>query len=147
MRQTHRAGEKLFADFAGPTVPIIDAETGELRPTSPGRLAGRAGTGVSVHRRRHRPDRAGNPKALVTVANPYEPELNRATAEFAERYGTVILPARPKKPQDKAKVESCVQVVERWILARLRYRQFFSVAELDAAVAELLPVLRKTATS
>lgn len=82
-----------------------------------------------------------NPRALVTAANSYEPELNRATAEFADHYGTVILPTRPKKPQDKAKVESGVQVVERWILARLRHRQFFSVAELDAAVADLLPAL------
>jgi transposase len=82
-----------------------------------------------------------NPRALVTVANRYEPELNRATTEFANHFGTVILPARPRKPQDKAKVEVGVQVVERWIMARLRHRQFFSVAELDAAVAELLPAL------
>ena len=84
-----------------------------------------------------------NPRALVANANRYEPELNRATAEFAAHYGTVILPARPRKPQDKAKVEVGVQVVERWILARLRHRQFFSVAELDAAVAQLLPALNE----
>lgn len=162
MRQIHRAGEKLFADFAGPTVPIIDADTGEIRPASifvavlgassytfacamPGQtqadwLGGlaRAFRFIGGVTELIVPD---NPKALVTVANPYEPELNRATAEFAEHYGTVILPARPKKPQDKAKVESGVQIVERWILARLRHRQFFSLAELDAAVAELLPAL------
>ena len=80
-----------------------------------------------------------------SVANRYEPQLNRATVEFAAHYGTVILPARPRKPQDKAKVEVGVQVVERWIMARLRHRQFFSVAELDEAVAQLLPALNQRA--
>ena len=78
---------------------------------------------------------------MIAKANRYEPEATRGTIEFAAHYGTVILPARPRKPQDKAKVEVGVQVVERWILARLRHRQFFSLAELDAAVAELLPAL------
>jgi transposase len=162
MRQTHRAGEKLFADYAGPTVPIIDATTGEVLPANifvavlgassytfacatPGQTQndwltgmGRAlkfigGTPALIV-----PD---NPRALVAVADRYEPALNRATAEFANHYGTVILPARPRKPQDKAKVEVGVQVVERWILARLRHRRFFSVAELDAVIAELLPAL------
>ena len=82
-----------------------------------------------------------NPRALVSLADRYEPELNRVSSEFAHHYDTVILPARPRKPQDKAKVESGVQVVERWILARLRHRRFFSVAELDAAITELLPAL------
>jgi transposase len=170
MRQIHRAGEKPFADYdrrkspwdAGPTVPIVDASTGEIRPASifvavlgassytfacatPGQTQndwltgmGRAlkfigGTPALIV-----PD---NPRALVAVADRYEPALNRATAEFANHYGTVILPARSRKPQDKAKVEVGVQVVERWILARLRHRSFFSVAELDATVAELLPAL------
>ena len=82
---------------------------------------------------------------MIAKANRYEPEPTRATAEFAAHYGTVVLPARPRKPQDKAKVESGVQVVERWILARLRHRQFFSLAELDAAVADLLPALNNRA--
>ena len=162
MRQIHRAGEKLFADYAGPTVPIIDARTGEIRPASifvavlgassytfacatPGQTQndwltgmGRALTFIGGVPALIVPD---NPRALVAVADRYEPALNRATAEFANHYGTVILPARPRKPQDKAKVEVGVQVVERWILARLRHRRFFSVAELDAAVAELLPAL------
>ena len=162
MRQTHRAGEKLFADYAGPTMPIIDADTGEIRPASifvavlgassytfacatAGQTQadwltgiGRALAFIGGVPALIVPD---NPRALVTVANRYEPELNRATVEFATHYGTVILPARPRKPQDKAKVEVGVQVVERWIMARLRHRQFFSVAELDAAVAEFLPAL------
>lgn len=164
MRQIHRAGEKLFADYAGPTMGIIDGETGEIRPASifvavlgasnytfacatPGQtqadwLTGiaRALTFIGGVTELIVPD---NPRALVANANRYEPELNRATVEFAAHYGTVILPARPRKPQDKAKVESGVQVVERWIMARLRHRQFFSVAELDAAVAELLPLLNE----
>ena len=162
MRQIHRGGEKLFADYAGPTMPIIDAGTGEIRPASifvavlgassytyacatPGQTQadwlagiGRALTFIGGVPELIVPD---NPRALVTVANRYEPELNRATIEFAQHYSTVILPTRPRKPQDKAKVEVGVQVVERWILARLRQRQFFTVSELDAAVAELLPAL------
>jgi transposase len=162
MRQIHRAGEKLFADYAGPTMPIIDARTGEISPASifvavlgassytfacatGGQTQadwltgiGRALVFIGGVPELIVPD---NPRALVAVANRYEPELNRATIEFADHFGTVILPARPRKPQDKAKVEVGVQVVERWILARLRHRQFFSVAELDAAVAELLPAL------
>ena len=162
MRQIHRAGEKLFADYAGPTVPIVDAETGEIRPASifvavlgassytfacatPGQTQadwltgmGRALAFIGGVPALIVPD---NPRALVSGPDRYEPELNRATAEFAQHYDTVILPARPKKPQDKAKVESGVQVVERWILARLRHRRFFSVAELDAAILELMPAL------
>jgi transposase len=162
MRQIHRAGEKLFADYAGPTVSIIDATTGEILPASifvavlgassytfacatPGQTQndwltgiGRALQFIGGIPALVVPD---NPRALVAVADRYEPTLNRATAEFADHYGTVILPARPRKPQDKAKVEVGVQVVERWILARLRHRRFFSVGELDAAIAQLLPEL------
>ena len=68
----------------------------------------------------------------------YAPQLQRTTAEFAQHYGVAILPARPYKPQDKSKVEVGVQIVQRWILARLRHRRFFSLAELDVAIAELL---------
>lgn len=164
MRQIHRAGEKLFADYAGPTMPIIDAVTGEVRPASifvavlgassytfacatPGQTQADWLTGL----RRALEFVGGvpalivpdNPRALVARPDRYEPELNRATAEFASHYGTVILPARPRKPQDKAKVESGVQVVERWILARLRHRRFFTLAELEAAIAELLPALNQ----
>lgn len=162
MRQIHRAGEKLFADYAGPTVPIIEATSGEGRPASnfvavlgassytfacatPGQTQTDWLTGLSRAlayiggvTELIVPD---NPRALIAEASRYEPQPNRAAVEFAAHYGTVILPARPRRPQDKAKVESGVQVVERWILARLRHRQFFSVAELDAAVTDLLPAL------
>jgi transposase len=164
MRQVHRAGEKLFADYAGPTVPIIDASTGEITPASifvaclgasnytfacvtPGQTQADWLTGLIRAMRfiggvttMIIPD---NPRSLIKNANAYEPELNRVTAEFAQYYGTIILPARPRKPQDKAKVESGVQVVERWILARLRHHRFFSVAEVDAAIARLLPALNE----
>ena len=166
VRQIHRAGEKLFADYAGPSVPIIDAHTGEIHPASifVAVLGASSYTFACATAGQTQADwlsgleRAliyiggvtalivpDNPRALVTHANRYEPELNRTTAEFAAHYRTVILPARPRKPQDKAKVESGVQVVERWILARLRHWQFFSVAELDAAVAQLLPALNERA--
>lgn len=79
-----------------------------------------------------------NPRALVKRPDRYEPELNRATQAYAEHYGTAILPARPRKPQDKAEVEIGVQVVERWILARLRHACFFTLAALNQAIAELL---------
>ena len=84
-----------------------------------------------------------NPKALITVADRYEPEITLAAQRCAEHFGTVILPARPKHPQDKAKVEVGVQIVERWILARLRHRTFFSLASLNHAIAELLADLNQ----
>lgn len=75
-----------------------------------------------------------NLKAAVLKADRYDPGLNRTYAEMAEHYGTAIVPARPRKPRDKAKVEVAVQVAQRWILARLRNRRFFSLAELNAAI-------------
>jgi len=162
MRQVHRAGEKLFADYAGPTLPLIDAGTGEIRRAqifvavlgasnytyacaTDGQTQadwlqgiGQALSFIGGVTALIVPD---NPRALIAVANRYEPEPNRATAEFAAHYGTVILPARPRRPQDKAKVEVGVQIVERWIMARLRHRQFFSLVELNAVIAELVTEL------
>src|SRR6266700_3308074 len=82
-----------------------------------------------------------NPKVGVSRANWYEPGLNRTYLDLATHYGTAILPARPRKPRDKAKVEVAVLVVERWILARLRNRRFFSLAELNAAIRVLVDEL------
>jgi transposase len=159
MRQIHRAGEKLFVDYAGDTVPIIDAATGEIRRAhifvavlgasnytyacaTPAETQadwlkgiGRALAFIGGVPELIVPD---NPRALIGEADRYEPRLQRAVAEFAAHYGTVVLPARPYRPQDKAKVEVGVQIVQRWILARLRQRQFFSLAELNAAIADLL---------
>ena len=81
-----------------------------------------------------------NPKVGVDRANWYEPGLNRTYLDLATHYRTAILPARPRKPRDKAKVEVGVLVVERWILARLRNRRFFSLAELNQAIASWSPI-------
>jgi transposase len=82
-----------------------------------------------------------NLKAAVTRAHRYEPELNRTYMDLAQHYGFAIIPARAAKPRDKAKVEVGVQVVERWMLARLRHHTFFALAEVNAALAPLLHAL------
>ena len=159
MRQVHRAGEKLFADYSGDTTPLIDRATGEITQaqifvatlgasnytyacatkgqTKADWLSGIeqafwyfGGVPVMVV-----PD---NPKALVDKADNYEPVLNRTVQDFAQHYDVVVLPARIRKPQDKAKVEVGVQIVQRWILARLRRCRFFSLEELNLEIARLL---------
>jgi hypothetical protein len=82
-----------------------------------------------------------NLKAGVTAACRYEPGINRSYADMATHYGTAIVPTRVRKPRDKAKVEVAVQLVQRWVLARLRHRRFFSLAELNGAIGELIEVL------
>jgi hypothetical protein len=79
-----------------------------------------------------------NAKVAVIKACLYEPQVNRTYAEMAAHYGTAVLPARPHRPRDKAKVEAAVLVIERWILARLRNQRFYNLAELNAAIGELL---------
>jgi transposase len=79
-----------------------------------------------------------NPRTGVTRACRYEPDLNRTYLEMAQHYGIAVLPARPWKPRDKAKVENAVGIVERWILAALRHRRFFAIADLNEAIEELL---------
>lgn len=159
MRQVHRAGEKLFVDYAGQTVPVLDAITGELRQAQifVAALGASSYTFACATWTQQSVDWIGsqvnalefiggcpecvvsdNPRALIANPDRYEPEVGRAYTEFATHYTIAILPARPRKPQDKAAVESAVGVVSRWILARLRHRQFFSLAELNAAVAGLL---------
>lgn len=159
LRQEHRAGEKLFVDHAGPTVPIVDPNTGEPHPaaifvavlgasnytyaeaTWKRDLAGWIGSHV-----RALEFFGGVPAAIVPdnwktgVKDPcyYEPDLNPTYRDLADHYGTVILPARVGKPRDKAKVEAAVLIVERWILAALRKRIFHTLAELNLAIGELL---------
>jgi transposase len=159
MRQLHRAGEKLFIDYCGPTVPIVDAATGELRQAqvfvavlgaSSYTYAEATWTQelpqwIASHQRAFAffggvvellvPD---NLLSGVTKACRYDPQPNATYQELARHYGCAILPARPYKPKDKAKAEVGVQVVERWILARLRHHTFFSLAELNAAIRDLL---------
>jgi len=166
MRQVHRAGEKCFIDFAGQTMPILDVAGGIAQrahifvavlgasnytfacATATESMADWLGA-ISLALEFYGgvpamlvPD---NPRALIAEADRYEPLANRTALDFAAHYATVILPARPYKPRDKAKVEVGVQVVERWILARLRHRRFFSLAELNAAIAELLAELNERA--
>jgi transposase len=86
-----------------------------------------------------------NPRALIADPDRYEPRANETVLDFARHYGTSVLPARPGKPRDKPKVESAVQVVERWILARLRHTRFETVFEVDDAIADLLPALNNRA--
>lgn len=162
MRQTHKAGEKCFVDYAGPTIDVIDPGTGEVRSAQI--FVGVLGASnytyaeatwtqkipdwIASHRRMLEffggvpamivPD---NLKSGVTKACRYEPEINNTYADFSEYYGTVILPARPYKPKDKAKAENAVLVTERWILAALRNQTFVGLAELNAAIRKLLDIL------
>jgi transposase len=162
MRFEHRAGEKCFVDYAGQTVEIIDRHTGELRATqifvatlgcsnylyTEATLTQNLSDWIGSHVRALTffggapativPD---NLKSGVQRAHRYEPEINRSYADFAAHYGVAILPARVRKPRDKAKVEGSVLIVERSILAPLRDRQFFSLIELNAAIRILLDEL------
>ena len=87
-----------------------------------------------------------NLKSGITKACFYEPAVNRTYAEMAAHYDTAVVPARPNKPRDKAKVEVAVQVATRWIIAKLRNRRFFSLGELNAAIAELVTALNNRVT-
>jgi transposase len=160
MRQSHRAGEKLFVDYAGQGIPIVNAQTGEVHEAALfiAVLGASNSTYVEATWTQSLPDWIGshvrafaalagvpeivvpdNLKAAVTRAHRYEPEINRTYADLAHHYGVAVIPARAAKPRDKAKVEVGVQVVERWIVARLRHHTFFALAAVNAAIRELLP--------
>jgi transposase len=162
MRQKHKAGEKLFIDYAGQTVSVVDPETGEIWQAEifVAVLGASNYTYAEAHRSQSLPNwigahvRAlaflgGTPEVLVPdnlkagVKSPhlYEPDLNPTYLDLARHYGLAVVPARVRKPKDKSKVEVGVQVVERWILARLRNHTFFSLAELNGAIRELLEEL------
>ena len=164
MRQQHRAGEKLFADFAGPTVPVLASDGGvEFEAHVFVAVLGASNyTFACATRTETMADWIGslcdalefiggvpellvpdNPKALIARPDRYEPGLGTTTQDFVNHYGTAMLPARPRKPQDKAKVEVGVQIVERWVLARLRHYRFYSLAELNKAIAELIADLNQ----
>ena len=164
MRQTHRAGEKLFVDYAGQTMPVIDRTTGEVCQAQifVAVLGASNYTYAEATWTQSLPDWIGahtrafaffggvpnivvpdNLKAGVTRAHRYEPDVNPTYQDMAAHYGVAVVPARAHKPRDKAKVEVGVQNVERTILAVLRNRQCFSLAELNAALAELLTRLNQ----
>lgn len=164
LRQEHRAGEKMFVDWAGDTIPIYDPRTGEATPASlfvavlgastytfaRAALSQDLGNWVQCHVEALEyfqgapqlvvPD---NPRTGVDRACRYEPDLNRTYHEMAMHYGVAVMPARPYKPRDKAKVENAVLLAERWIVAALRHRRFTSPAELNEAIAELLEKLNQ----
>ena len=162
LRQTYRAGEKVFVDFAGLTVPVVDPKTGEIRQAqvfvavlgasnytyAEATWSQDLPSWIGAHCRAFEffggvpaiivPD---NPKAGVSRACRYEPDINPTYQEMAVHYGAVVIPARPRKPRDKSKVEAAVQNVERWVLAPLRNRTFYSLAELNEAIRERLELL------
>ena len=160
MRQAHIGGDKLFVDYAGDTVPVIvDRLTGQVRPAqifvavmgasnftyAEASWTQALADWIGAHTRAFAalggvpkllvPD---NTKVAVIKACLYEPQVNRTYAEMATHYDTAILPARPRRPRDKAKVKVAVLIIERWLLGRLRHRRFYSLAELNTAIGELL---------
>ncbi len=167
MRQHHPAGERLFVDYAGMTVDVTDPETGKTRAAQVfiATMGASSYTYVEATWTQKLPDwiashvRAfayfggvtaqvvpDNLRSAVAKACFYDPKINRSYADLMEHYDTVAIPARVKKPKDKAKVESGVLVAERWILAKLRNRQFFSLEELNAAIRPLLLQLNEKVT-
>ncbi|MGE0207497.1 MAG: IS21 family transposase [Candidatus Babeliales bacterium] len=159
MRQTHKAGEKLFVDFSGLTVPWVDKNTGEIHQAEifvavlgasnytyiEAFLDQSLPSWIKAHVNSMEflggvpsmivPD---NLKAAVTKAHRYDPGINQTYQDFACHYGTAVIPTRAAAPRDKAKVEVGVQIVERCILAPLRHHTFFSVAEINVAIKPLL---------
>jgi transposase len=162
MRQTHLAGEKLFVDWAGDTMPVFDPTTGEEYCTHIviAALGASNYTYAEARWTETLPDWIGahvnafiaiggvskalvpdNLKAGITKPSRYEPGINRTYQELADHYGCVVLPARVMKPRDKAKVEVAVQIVQRFVLAKLRHRRFFSLAELNAAIRDCVAAI------
>jgi transposase len=159
LRQEHRAGEKLFVDYAGDTIPIHDSRTGDIRQAAvfvavlgaSSYAFAEATSGQDLHNWIASHIRAfeflggvtrvvvpDNLKSGVRKPCYYEPDLNPTYRDWSEHYEVAIIPARPYRPRDKAKVEAGVQVVQRWIVAALRKRRFFSLEEANQAIAELL---------
>jgi len=164
MRQVHRAGEKAFVDYSGKRPYIVNPTTGEVVPVElfVGVLGASNYTFAEATESQRSEDWiashsrmleffGGVPELLVPdqlksgVTEPcrYEPGVQRTYEELALHYDTVVLPARPRKPKDKAKAEVGVQVAQRWILARIRKQTFFSLRELNARIRELLEELNR----
>jgi transposase len=164
MRQVHRAGEKAFVDYSGKKLHIADPNTGEVHDVELFIVVLGASnyTYAEATRTQTLPDFVGStvrafeyfgcvPHVLVpdqlrsAVSGPdrYEPDVNPTYCEMAEHYGVAVIPARPGRPRDKAKVEAGVLVAQRWILASLRNRTFFTLDELNGAIAELLEHLNE----
>lgn len=159
MRQTHRAGEKLFVDYCGMTLPVVNPDTGEIRQAQVfvAVLGASSYTYAEATWSQKVPDWIGshvrafsfygglpdivvpdNLKSAVSRACRYDPDLNPTYQQMAEYYGVAVVPARPYKPKDKAKAEAGVQLVERWIMARLRHQTSFTLAAVNLAIRSLL---------
>ena len=155
LRQSHAPGERLFVDYSGQTVPVIDPGSGEVRPAQifVAVMGASNYTYVEATWTQNLADWTAshvrcfeflggvpellvpdNLKSGVTTPNFFDPDLNPTYCDLARHYGTAILPARVGKPRDKAKVEAGVLLAQRWILARLRHQRFFSLAELNRAI-------------
>ena len=159
MRQTHKAGEKLFVDYCGPTIPVVNPDTGECVNAqifvavlgasnytfACASKSQKQADWIDAHVKTFAflggvpelviPD---NLKSAVIKTHRYDPQINPAYLQMASYYQTAIIPARPYKPKDKSKAEVGVQIVERWILARLRHQTFFTLTALNLAISELL---------
>jgi transposase len=159
MRQHRRAGEKLFIDYAGPTLGLADGTRAQVFVAALGASSytfawatgdqsmrswlGAMARALSFYGGVPQLIVPDNPRALVSEACRYEPKLNETVRDFARHYGCSILPARPYSPKDKASAESAVQVVERWLMARLRHSVLADVHAANAAIAALLPSLNE----
>ena len=164
LRQEHKPGEKGFVDWAGATIPVHDPVSGEIWQASLFVMVLGASSYTYAEATRDQqltawlsahmhafeyfggvprllvPD---NPRTGVSRACRYDPDLNPTYQEFAMHYGVGVVPARPYRPRDKAKVEVGVQVVERWIIAALRHHKFFRLEEVNRAIRELLERLNQ----
>lgn len=164
MRQIHRAGEKLFVDYCGPTMAVVNPDTGEVRQAQVfvavlgasnytfacASWSQNQADWLNAHVQAFEffggvpevvvPD---NLKSGVSKTHRYEPDINPAYQQLASHYGVAVVPARPYKPKDKSKAEVAVQIVERWIMARLRHQTFFTLASLNQAIRFLLDDLNR----
>jgi len=164
MRQIHRAGEKLFVDYCGPTMTIVNPDTGEYREAqifvavlgasnytfACASWSQKQADWLHAHVKAFEffggvpelvvPD---NLKSAVRKTHRYDPDINPSYQQLASHYQCAIVPARPYKPKDKAKAEVAVQIVERWIMARLRHQTFFTLASLNQAICLLLDDLNQ----
>ncbi|MEE9588863.1 MAG: IS21 family transposase [Hyphomicrobiaceae bacterium] len=164
MRQSHVAGEKMFVDYAGQTIELIDGLTGEVHEAQlfVAVLGASSYTYAEATLTQSLPDWTAshcrafrffggatslvisdNLKSGITKACFHEPAVNRTYSDLANHYNTAVMPARPYKPRDKAKVEVGVQIAQRWILAALRNRRFFSLGELNTAIRGLVDKLNR----
>lgn len=164
MRQIHTAGEKLFVDYCGPTMAVVNPDTGEIRTAqifvavlgasnytfACASWSQKQADWLQAHVQAFEffggvpeivvPD---NLKSAVRKTNRYEPDINPSYQQLAAHYGVAVVPARPYKPKDKAKAEVAVQIVERWIMARLRHQTFFTLRSLNQAIRVLLDDLNQ----